>query len=191
VRILQRGGADPAAAPGKPAPNKPTPGPAADEQEMKLTYVSFQKFMRASSLTNTADFWESVRVLNLPCDDPHREIDLDAMLATELPTGAMYMRCNHLKVLSHQKPAGKSYQEMEAHGQVWVQAREFEAQSDHMTYNEAKDQIIFTGEGNNLAVLSKIPFVGAKPDVFKAKKITYIRSTGEAKADRVGSFEGN
>ncbi len=113
------------------------------------------------------------------------------MLARELPPGAMYMRCNHLKVLSHQNPAGKSYQEMEAHGQVFVQAKEFEAQSDHMTYNEAKNQIIFTGEGNNLAVLSKIASVGAKPEMFKAKKIIYIRSTGEATAGEANSFEGN
>jgi len=190
VRILQRGGADSASTPGKPAPNKPGPRPASDEQEIKLTYVSFQKLMRASSLTNTADFWGSVRVLNLPCDDPHREIDLDAMLETELPEEALYLCSNRLKVLSHPTQGGKSYQEMEAHGQVWVQAREFSAQSDHMTYNEAKDQIIFTGEGNNLAVLSRVRFKGANPEVMRGRKITYKRSTGEATSDGTQSLNG-
>jgi lipopolysaccharide export system protein LptA len=191
VRILQRGGADLMPAPGKPAP-RPAAGqpPAPGDQEMKLTYVSFMRQMKASSLTNTADFWESVRVLNLPCEDPHREIDLDAILATELPLGAMYLRCNRLKVLSEQV-RGKTNQQMEADGQVQVQAREFWAQSDHMTYNEAKDQVIFTGKGDNLATLAKIVAKGVQPEVLRAKKIIYARSSGTATVDRGESLNGN
>jgi lipopolysaccharide export system protein LptA len=191
VRIMQRGGAELVPTPGKPAPRPAPARPAAPgDQEMKMTYVSFMKLMKASSLTNTADFWESVRVLNLPCDDPHREIDLDTILASELPAGAMYMRCNRLKVLSEQV-RGKTHQQMEAQGQVEVQAREFWARSDHMTYNEAKDQIIFTGEGDNQAVLAKVAARGVQPEMLRAKKITYYRSTGYASVGEAESLNGN
>ncbi len=192
VRILQRGGTDLATPSGKPAPGKPgTRPPAAADQEMKLTYVSFEHSMQASNRTNTAVFWKSVRLLNLPCENPYREIDLDAMLASELPPGAMYLRCNRLKVLSQPAPDGKSHQEMEANGQVIVQAKEFTAQADHMTYNEAKDQIIFIGEGGNHATLSKIIAKGVEPQVLRARKIIYIRSTGYAWVDKGEELNGN
>src|SRR5438270_240159 len=80
----------------KPAPAaRPAPQPAGTEEEMKLTYVVLGKRMDANSKTNTAYFWEDVRVLNLPCDKPTQEIDLEAALA-EMPKGSMYLRCDRL-----------------------------------------------------------------------------------------------
>ena len=108
VRILQRGDSDachhrtwtaaPASRlppPGEaPAPAEGRVGREGQEQKMKLTYVASEKVMKASSRTNVASFWESVRVLNMPCDDPHRDIDLGRMLSADLPEGAMYLRSN-------------------------------------------------------------------------------------------------
>src|SRR5262249_41316006 len=62
VRILQRGGPDPIAPPGQPAaPARGGPPQAAGDSEMKMTYVKFEKIMKATNRTNTASFWESVR----------------------------------------------------------------------------------------------------------------------------------
>jgi hypothetical protein len=170
---------------------------------MKLTYVRFEHLMKASSRTNTANFWGSVRVLNFPCDDEHRareEIDLDTMLDTELPPGGMYMRCNRLKVHSYKKQEWnsqkqekqeRSYQEMESDGQVIVRAKEFFAQADHMTFNEEKDQVIFTGDGDRRAVLEKRYVKGQQAQVFRARKIFYIRSTGQVTVDKSDSIDGN
>jgi lipopolysaccharide export system protein LptA len=195
VRILQRGGSDLGSMPDSPTPNRPAAKTAQGSQELKLTYIRFEKLMQANNLTNVASFWESVRALNMPCNDPHCEIDLDAMLATQLPPGAMYLRCNHLKVATIKKsiPEGenaeqrkdgdkqakvRTYQLMEAHGQVIVQSQEFTAQCDLMTFNEEKDQVIFHGERGNEAVLSKVTVKGGQPMVYRGKKIIYYRSTG-------------
>jgi hypothetical protein len=199
VRIMQRGDSDLTITPNNPAPNRPdTAKKATKEQPMKLTYVSFMKQMQASSRTNVASFWESVRVLNMPCDDPHCLIDLDAMLSTELPEGALYLRCNRLRVLTYQKTIISStgqkqlrtYQAMDALGQVYVEGKDFTAQCDHMTFNEEKDQVIFDGQGDNLAVMSKGDLKsGARKDM-KAKRFIYIRSTGEVTFGDIGSING-
>jgi lipopolysaccharide export system protein LptA len=190
VRILQRGGANLTAPPGKTPANQPAAKQPAEEQEMKLTYVSFEKRMDASNQTNTAKFWGSVRVLHLPCEDEDLEIDLDAMLAVGLPPGAMHLRCNLLTVQSH-SVQGKNNQEMVAHGQVEVQAKEFYAKADHMTYNEAKDQIIFEADPGNVATLAKYGPKGAQPDIIRGQKILYIRSTGAASIPKFESLSGN
>ena len=199
VRILQRGGVEAVPTPGKPAPTRPGPGKApGQEQEMKLTYIRFENLMQASTLTNVASFWGAVRVLNLPCDDPHRDIDLDAMLSAELPEGALYLRCNVLRVGTYQKPiyteAGskqlRTYQVMDARGQVYVQGKDFTAQCDHMTFNEEKDQVIFDGEGDNQAVMSKGDLKGGDRKTMKAKRFIYIRSTGEVIGRDIGSIDG-
>lgn len=204
VRILQRGDADLTVTPGSPTPNQPAradrrdAGPSAKEQQMKLTYIRFVNQMRASNRTNVASFWESVRVLNLPCEDPHIDIDLDAMISTELPEGALYLRCNRLSVGTYQKLVTDStgqkqlrtYQVMDALGQVYVQGKDFTAQCDHMTFNEEKDQVVFKGEGDNMAVMSKCEIKGERPKVLKSKQLIYIRSTGQVHWDRIGSIDG-
>ncbi len=199
VRILQRGDADLTVTPGNPAPDQPAPAKkTTKEQPMKLTYVTFMKAMQASSRTNEASFWESVRVLNMPCDDPHRDIDLDAMLSTDLPEGALYLRCKVLRVGTYQKTILgsngqkqlRTYQVMHARGQVYVEGRDFTAQCDQLTFNEEKDQVVFDGEGDNLAVMSKGDTRGGPRKTMKAKRFIYIRSTGEVSGQGIGSIDG-
>ncbi|MHB1422795.1 MAG: hypothetical protein ACYC3I_06295 [Gemmataceae bacterium] len=199
LRILQRGGAEVVPTPGKPESSHPASATTPEkEQEMKLTYVNFENLMKASSLTNVASFWGSVRVLNLPCDDPHRDIDLDEILSAILPEGALFLRSNQLRVGTYQKPVFlgpdqkqlRTYQVMDAHGQVYVQGRDFTAQCDHMTFNEEKDQVIFIGEGDNLAILSKGDIKGQKLKTFRAKKIFYYRSRGKVDVTELNSFDG-
>jgi hypothetical protein len=187
VRILQRGGTEMVPTPGNAAPTAHAQ-PTAQEQEMKLTYISFEKLMKASTRTNVATFWEAVRVLNLPCDDPHREIDLDTIVQ-DLPAGAMYLRCNQLRVRTYQKQ-GRTFQEMEARGQIVVKGQEYTAQCDHMKFNEEKDQVIFVGAGDNLAVMSKVVLKGQAPKVIRGKTIIYIRSTGEIRFSNIASIDG-
>jgi len=199
VRIMQQGDADLTVTPGTSTPNQPAPAKkTTKEQPMKLTYVTFMKVMKASNRTNEASFWESVRVLNMPCDDPHRNIDLDEMLSTDLPEGALYLRCNVLRVGTYQKTILgsngqkqlRTYQVMHARGQVYVEGRDFTAQCDQLTFNEEKDQVVFDGEGDNLAVMSKGDSRAGERKTMKAKRFIYIRSTGEVSARDIGSIDG-
>ncbi len=205
VRMFQIGEADPLAAPpgpdakvtaAKPAPAaKPSPaaksgaakpgGAKKSEEEMKLTYISYGGStggsMYANSKTNSATFLENVRVLNMPCDNPNIEIDLDDIL-DHLPEGALYLRGERVDVYNRGDKT-KSQQEMTAKGHVLVQAKEFYARSDVMRYNEAKDQIIFEGGDGGTATLYKIKQRGAQAQKIEGKKITYIRSTGRFQID--------
>ena len=79
----------------------------------------------------------------MPSDDPNLEIDLDKVL-NRMPEGAPYLKSDRLDVFDHGYRK-KSQQEMYAKGHVRVQAKDFYGYADRMTYNEAKDQIIFEG----------------------------------------------
>ena len=70
------------------------------------------------------------------------------------------------------------------------QGQEFTAQCDHLTFNEEKDQVIFVGEGDNMAVMSKGDIKGEGPQTSGAKRLSIIRSTGEVNARQIGSIGG-
>src|SRR5262249_48222088 len=154
----------------------------------KMTYVRFKKRMDANSKTNTAKFWgdgaEGVRVLHFPCDDPNKVIDLEQMLL-DLPEEAIYMRCERLEGLDLPQN-GKPNQQMEGQGSVYVQGRQFYARSDKVFYNQSKNQVIFEST-DGYAVLTKVPYKGAKGDVIEAKKIIYNRTNGQTHAEHVRS----
>jgi hypothetical protein len=186
LRVFQAGAVDPLAAP--PPPDRPPAKPA--QEEMKLTFISFQNVMQANSKANTANFWGNVRVLSLPSDNPHLKIDLDEIVGThQLPKGAMYLRCDRLDVLD-QPYNGRSNQQMVAHDHVSVWSEEFQATCDDLYYNQAKDQVILDGQRTE-AKLFKITTQGAEPQVLRGKKIIYNRTTGDAKVEGGDSIRGN
>jgi hypothetical protein len=205
VRLLQRGAADPlnagpradaGSAPVRGTPvsvsrtgpdRRVAPADKGGEDEMKMTYVTFLQRMDANSLTNTANFWGGVQVLNFPCDNPTEEIDLDAILSRELPPNWMYLRCDRLQVFDKQVD-GRSNQQMLAFGRVRVIGKDYSAESDKMTFEEAKDQVIFYGDKNNPATLTQQLGRGTERRTLSGLKIYYIRRTGEAYvegADRI------
>jgi hypothetical protein len=177
--------AKPAAGTSRPAPAKPKHGkePAKKQgDDMKLTCVWFQRRMDGNNHTNTANFWEKVRVLNLPSDRHDRPVDLDAILAKDLPEGALFMSCDRLKVLdrpTNNKP-NKQMEARSVNGSVYVQGREFYARAAAVYYNQEKEQVILDGE-KGVATLYKVTTQGAAPEVVVGKKIIYWRSTGETK----------
>src|ERR1019366_5053596 len=116
----------------------------------------------------------------MPCDNPNIKIDLDEMF--DLPEGALYLKSDRVE-LYNRGDKKKSQQEMTAKGHVFVQAKEFNARSDVMRYNEAKDQIIFEGGDGGNATLYKIKQRGGAAQKIEGKKITYIRSTGRFQID--------
>ena len=55
----------------------------------------------SNSKKNTAQFWKNVQVLHLPCPRHDAAINLDEILAVELPENALHIRCGKLKVLEN------------------------------------------------------------------------------------------
>ncbi|MFN6049922.1 MAG: LptA/OstA family protein [Planctomycetia bacterium] len=184
VRILQKSGTETFLSPNgnegsQPAGKSPTKDP---DGEMKLTQVSFLRSMYGNSKTNTATFLENVRVLNFPCENPNIDIDLESVM-DNLPKGGMFLRADRLDVLSKQDSKGKSQQEMRAKGRVLVHAQEFWGRAEQVSYEEAKDLVIFHGGDTGVATLYKRVRQGAPPEEIKGKKITYNRSSGQFKID--------
>jgi lipopolysaccharide export system protein LptA len=199
ARVFQAGATDPLAPPppngpaAKPPPRAGGPAgtPGKPAEEMKLTFISFQSTMNANSKANSAKFWGNVRVLSLPSDNPHQEIDLDDILGKQqLPKGAMYLRCERLEVLD-QPYNGRSNQQMTARDRVEVWAEEFSARCDDLYYNQAKDQVILDGRRSGEATLFKVTTPGAKPQLLKGKKIIYNRTTGDAQVEGGDSISGD
>ena len=189
VRYLQRGGGGDAfdmkpRTPTQPvSANSPKPGTAKppEEGQMKMTHISFLKSMYANNRSNTATFLEEVRVLHFPCEDPNVEVELDNVL-DRLPPNAIFLRCDRLDALS--RGEGKNArQDMRARGRVTVQAREFSGRAEMVTYEDAKDQVIFHGAEGAPAVLMRQVRVGAPPEEIRGRKITYSRGTGQFKID--------
>jgi hypothetical protein len=185
LRIMQAGGADPVepgAAPANRPPADRTKANAKNEQ-MKMTYVTFEKTMYANSKKNKADFQETVRVLNFPCNDPEIKIDIDAMLES-MPEGGIYLRCDKLEVLNRAPKGSKAQQEMTATGHVTVQSKLITGHAAKVTYNEEKDQLIFDGGTDGVATLYKAEIPGGEQKKIEGEKITYIRKTGDCKVDK-------
>jgi hypothetical protein len=183
VRIYQQS-ADTATGPGsaakKPTPGKTTGTAKAPEGEMKLTYVEFRSHLVAHTKQNKASFYDGIRALVLPTDDPRQDIDLDRIDLRNLPPRAMFMTCGQLTVVSAPAAGGKKNQWMEAKRRVNVQAREFMARSDTLIYNEEDDKIIFTGVNGAPAALYKRGPNGEWDKGLFGEKIIYRRSDGTA-----------
>src|SRR5262249_37003802 len=109
------------------------------------------------------------------------------------PEGALYLRCDRLKALDTpadpktKRPANK---EMEGHGNVYVQGKEFSAHSDVVTHNQLKQQVILIGSKEAPARMQRQPYEGAPWQTATGVKITYLRGKGETYIDKAETVEG-
>jgi lipopolysaccharide export system protein LptA len=188
VRIFQPGAPD-LAAPPPAVGDRPKPAPAKPE-EMKLTYVSYAGKMSANDKEKLAHFYDDVKVLHLPTDDPNLKIDLNKIV-DNLPPNGMYLECKRLDV-SNKQVNGKDNQELTARDGVFVKAQEFYGRAATVTYVENKEQVIFDGgnNGKGSAYLYRVRVKGGKPDIIEANKIIYLRKTGEFSVDGGKTFQG-
>jgi hypothetical protein len=185
VRIFQPGDAGSPLTP--PAPAKPGDKPTdkSKAQEMKLTIVTFDGRMWADNKSHTAIFSDNVTALNFASEIKDLEPDLD-----HLPEDAVYLRCaDQMKVYSRPEN-GKSNQQLESEGRVFCRTKEYEALAEKVTFNEAKDQLIFDGGEGGLARLKKILGPGIPPQESKAKRFIYLRKTGQIYSEQVQGVRG-
>jgi hypothetical protein len=144
--------------------------------------------MKADNDKQTATFMDDVQVLYMPANNPEVKIDLDKIL-NAIPPNAFFLKCDRLDVISIEDKGNKT-KEMTAKGRVTVDGENYSGRAALVTYNEAKEQIIFKGGENGKARLYKYKGQGQKPDEIVAKKIIYSRLTGEHSTDGTEKFEG-
>jgi hypothetical protein len=163
---------------------------APKKSEWKMTLVSFRSQMHANSQANTANFWEKVQVLSIPWPRHDAPLDLEAILLNELPEGAMYLRCDRLKVLDRPSD-GKANKQMEGHGNVYIQGREFHANALSVYHNQQKQQVILAGTKDNPATLTRQVTRGGQKDTVSGVKIIYHRGSGRVEVTGTDQVQGS
>jgi hypothetical protein len=182
LRILQYGAKDdsgptPAAQPAAGAKRQGQP----PEEELKLTRVNYLGRMFANNTNRTAIFYDNVEVVHVPTNNPDLPINLN-----QLPEGAMYLRCDQLKVYNSRDsrdPNAKVNQLMEAYGHSQVQSREFYGRADVIKFDESKSLVVFEASDGNFATLVRQKARGGEQEELKGKKIWYWRNTNDFKIE--------
>ncbi len=80
---------------------------------------------------------------------------------------------------------GGANAEFQARDNVIAEGTNFVARCARLSYSQAKDQLIFEGDGRSPAELDKQEGEGVEAQPFKAQKITYYKNTGQVD---VGGF---
>jgi hypothetical protein len=185
------------AAPGSPAgANRGTASGkkagSGEEDERKLTYVSFVQQMYANKKTNVATFREGVRVLYQPLEAKEQpdtvEIDLDRIFQKKLRPGAIYLRCDQLEVRQRTREKAKPYQEIWALYRVMVQSLDFSGQAEKVFFDEEKDLVIFDGGAGTATLYKPSKISGLPGQKIEGKKIFYQRATGQYWGDDIKSI---
>jgi hypothetical protein len=102
---------------------------------------------------------------------------LDAHVAAGLPEGVVTVSCDVLGIGQVPPAAGRARPSIElaAGGNVLVEGESFTARSARLTWAEAKDLLVFEGDGRSDAQLFRQLQAGAQPSSASAGKILYWR----------------
>jgi hypothetical protein len=187
--VLPGAGLAPPGRPGESARRDAERDPKSDTGRLKLTHVTYEQRMDASSDTGMVSFWGRVQVVHIPLATPDTKVSVDRILAVPLPEGGLYLRCNRLKVMDRTSD-GKPNKRMEAIGGVRVSGRDFEAFAESVTFDESKDLIIFDSPGG-LSKLTKTDVPGGKPQVVSGKTILFNRKTKDTKIEGTSTIHGS
>ena len=185
LRIWQAGEANPAGAPMPMPMPMPMPGAPAkkDEQEMKLTVVTFNSRMIGidkGKLFQHATFSEKVEVINAPADSPSLQL-----VKNNLPPRAVFLKCEkELVVWSYKKGDAPATQRMDATGNAYVRTDEYDG-SGQTIRSEGK-MVTLTGSE---AIPARIMGRFGQGTEQAGKEIIYDRGVGSYRV--IGGFGGN
>ena len=172
---LPAGPQTPGAAPVQPAPSRP------DE----LTYlgVDFQRGMRGNINSRVMEFHQRVEAISGPVAKWGDSLDPHA--AAGLPPRVVTISSDVLGVGQAPPAPGqkRSSIELAAGGNVLVEGESFTARSARLTWSEAKDLLVFEGDGRSDAQLYRQVKVGAATSSASAGKILYWRALNRVDVD--------
>jgi hypothetical protein len=165
----------PAGPQGQPVAAQPV---AATRRPSDLTYlgVDFQKGLRGNLHRRTMEFHQRVEAIWGPI--LRRGDTLDPHAAGGLPEGVVTIDCDVLGVAQAPPMPGRQRSgiELGAGGNVLVEGESFTARSARLTWSEAKDLLVFEGDGRSDAQLFRQLKAGSQPSTASAGKILYWRA---------------
>jgi lipopolysaccharide export system protein LptA len=188
--------------PGQPAPQK-TASTNAAGNKLYFLRVDFRKGLEGNMYIREVTFHERVRAIYGPVDSWEQE--LDPTRPATLPSDTVTLtsddlRVNEDTVAARAAPptaAGKRQMgplQMQAKGDVRIDGKvpnqgEFSVQADRASYEQAKDAFILEGDTRTPAKLWRRSTTGTDSPPTEARKIRYVRSTGETKVEGIQYFE--
>jgi hypothetical protein len=137
--------------------------------------VDFQRGLRGNLNRRMMEFHQRVEAIWGPVAGWGDTLDPHA--AAGLPAGVFTVSCDVLGLgQSPQLPASKRPGiELAAGGNVLVEGEAFTARSARLTWSEAKDLLVFEGDGRSDAQLFRQLQAGGQPSSASAGKILYWR----------------
>lgn len=167
---------------GQPIASMATPGgppasaPADNSPQISFLGVDFQRGLQGNIHRRTIEFHQRVEAIWGPVIQWGDTLDLHA--PGGLPEGAIAVTSDRLGIGPAPPVPGSSRPSLElsAGGNVLVEGDSFTARSTRLSYSEAKDLLVFEGDGRTDAQLYRQTQVGAAPATASAGKILYWRA---------------
>ncbi len=194
--------------PGQPtnAATQPGPGPLgrnASGNKLNFLRVDFRKGLKGNIYTREITFYERVRAIYGPVDSWEQE--LDPTRPASLPEDTMTLTSDELRLnedpvaaRAAQPPAASKQQmgpiQMQAKGDVRIDGRvpnqgEFSVQADRASYEQVKETFILEGDMRTPATLWRRALNGTDAPRIEARKIRYVRTTGDTQVDGIQPLE--
>lgn len=171
--------------PGMPAGSAQQAPPAAPPRPDELTYlgVDFQRGLRGNIHRRVMEFHQRVEAIWGPVGGWGDT--LDAHAAGGLPPRAIAITSDVLGVGQAPLAPGqrRSSIELMAGGNVLVEGESFTARSARLSWSEAKDLLVFEGDGRSDAQLFRQLKIGAPTSSASAGKILYWRAINRVDVD--------
>ncbi len=178
------GGLSEGGLPGAGGPGAPPKQPVARPDELTYLGVTFQRGMRGNLNRRVMEFHQRVEAIWGPVAS--WESTLDVHSPGGLPARAVAVSSDLLAVGQTPIPVGRRNAiELQASGNVLVEGDTFTARSGRLSWSEAKDLLVFEGDGRSGAQLFRQMHVGAPTSTASAGRILYWRGLNRVQTDDV------
>ncbi len=148
----------------------------APREQLRCLHVRFQGSITGNLHHRELTFRDRVQAAYGPADGWGTTLDVND--PDSLGPGGAVMRCDRLTVTQMTAPtANRRSIELEATGNTVVEGDSYTARAARMTYAEAKDLLVFEGDGRNHAELFRQQQVGGSLSKVTARKILFWPKT--------------
>ncbi|HND52105.1 MAG TPA: hypothetical protein PLV92_06905, partial [Pirellulaceae bacterium] len=164
--------------------------PAGPGPHLAFLHIDFARGIQGHLPTNTIEALDDVRAVYGPVSAWDQTID--SQQPDLLGDSSIVLTCQRVAISqppSAPTVAGQPAIELEATGNALVEGRRFAARAARISFSQAKDLLIFAGDGRTDAEFWKKPRGGKlKPDAI-ARTIFYNRQTGDVEIDKGKYFD--
>jgi hypothetical protein len=176
----------------QPRPAAFTPAqPPADPSQLTCLDLQFMRSITGNKNRKELVFHGNVKAAHAAAQSWATRLEDDD--PKHLGPQAITLHSESLEIADMSPVAGSSggNLELQARDDVRVEGTNFRALCARLSYSQAKDQLIFEGNGRSDAELYKQEVEGGEVQPFKAQKILYFLKTGQANVDGFRALQIN